>query len=471
MGFFLRIIPLLMVFAAASATAGPVPELLKAVVESGSRPENLKILDQRGHWWLVEGTAEQLAAWPDAKPVPQVPVFEAAATRSWANVTAADPLIQNLVDQVQWTDLLDDVNDIVGWGNRYSYNSNIDTVADSLVVRLGDLGLATEKHQFTLGSSTPFNVIATQTGSIYPDSVFVVCAHYDATSENTSVGTPGADDNASGVTAVLTCARLFAPLNSAYTIKYVLFAGEEQYIVGSQAWASDMAAAGLAIVGAMNVDMIGWWQPGVPFDLEIETNKNSRWMANAITNAADLYTDMSYILHVDDSAWWGDFYSFWQNGFNAVNHEESWDWGDPDFNPNYHSLADLPAGLSEPFMTGSVKIVVAGMATLAQVSQVSGVDVGPVAVHSVRVTAAPNPFNGRTTLHFEYPGRDGVFEVEIFDLSGRRVGLETVTLSDGRGTASWSAKGPSGETLPTGVYLARVAGQGGTGICRLVYVK
>ena len=61
----------------------------------------------------------------------------------------------------------------------------------------------------------------------------------------------------------------------------------------------------------------------------------------AIMNSADLYTGMPYELHIENNAWWGDHWYFWQAGFDAVNHEESYDWDDPDFNPYYHTTQDL----------------------------------------------------------------------------------------------------------------------------------
>ncbi len=445
--------------------------IMRAVVESSETPTGLTVLDQRGHWWLVEGTDAELARWPEAMVIPTPAPAAAQGLRTWQTLTIADPLIQDLVDQVQWPGLIATVNDIVGWGNRHSYHDNIDVVADSLAARFENLGLTTEKHPFEIGGYTRFNVIATQTGSVHPDSVYVICAHYDATSETPQQATPGADDNASGVTGVLTCARLLSGLDTAYSVKYVLFAGEEQFMVGSEAWVSEMAASNLAIVGAMNADMIGWWQEGVPFDLEIETNSHSRWMADAIVNAADLYTDMDYVLHQDDDAWWGDFYRFWQYGYAAVNHEESWDWGNPDFNPDYHTTGDLPANLSEPFMTGCVKVLVAGLAQLVQVNQVSAVESQVVPMGEIQVSAAPNPFNGQTLLSFALDGGSGRHVVEIYDLAGRCVGRESVMMAAGRGQLNWSATGLQGQPLGSGVYLARVTGPQGEGNCRLAYVK
>ena len=228
-----------------------------------------------------------------------------------------------------------------------------------------------------------------------------------------------------------------------------------------------MAAAGLPILGALNFDMIGWWTSGVPFDLEIETNDNSRWLADAICWAADTFTTMPYILHVDNSAYWGDFYRFWQHGYAAVNHEESWDWGDPDFNPYYHSTGDTVDKLSPEFFEGSARIGVAALAALAGAANVSAVPGAPVAG---ALKASPNPFNGRVVISLAADGVEGPLAVGVYDLRGRRVGSVTLAMSGGRGEAHWDARAADGRALPAGVYLARVEAQPEWGTCRITYV-
>ena len=383
-------------------------------------------------------------------------------------VAAPNPAVADLVAQVQAADLMAQVEWIVGLGVRFSQGPGLPAVADSLQAKLGSYGLATEKHYFPMGSLTVPNVIATQVGRVHPDSVFVICAHYDATSQSARYSTPGADDNASGVTAVLTAARLLSTRAVDTTIKYVLFAGEEQGLVGSEHWVADMAAAGLPIVGALNFDMIAWWATGVPFDLEIETNVASRWLADAICFAADQYTTMPYILHVDDSAWWGDFHPFWQHGYHAVNHEEAWDWYDPDFNPDYHSTGDTPDKLSPVFFEGSVRIGVASLAMLAGAGAVSSVPGAPDG--ATALTAGPNPFNGRAVLRLAASGIEGPQAVRMYDLRGRRVAEVTVTLRDGAGETAWDARDATGRALPAGVYLARAEGLPGRPACRVTYV-
>lgn len=448
------------IFCSLNAEAAPP----RAIVHGHEEPPGVTVLDRRGDQWLVTGTSSQLSALPGAQLLGEMP--DAAPTRTFSPVYS--PLIDDLVSQVGADQLIADVEWLVGLGVRFSQVPNIHVVADSLEAKLASFGLETEKHYFPMGSLSVPNVIATKTGVVEPDSVFVFCAHYDAISESPQYNTPGADDNGTGTVALLTAARLLANLQTDYTVKFVLFAGEEQGLVGSQHWVSDMAQAGLPIVGALNYDMMGWWEPGVPFDLEIETNTSSRWLADAVCWAADTYTTMSYILHEDNSIWWGDFYSFWQHGYAAVSHEESWDWYDPDFNPNYHSTNDTVENLSPEFFEGSARIGVAALASLAGVSQVSAVP--EPALVMADLNARPNPFNGRVVLSLAAPGVDGPQALSIFDLRGHRVDEVILNMVGGQGRIQWDARDESGRTVPGGVYLAMAEGLPGRPSCRVVFV-
>jgi hypothetical protein len=439
----------------------------RAIVFGPEPPAGMTVLDHRGDLWLVTGPEDQLAALPGARMLSEF----ATPTPPRTFIPAPSALIDDLVAQVNAVDLISQVEWLVGLGVRFSRSLNIQAVADTLEAKLASYGLATEQHQFPMGSEGNIivpNVIATKTGSVQPDSVFVLCAHYDATSEAAFQDTPGADDNGTGTVTLLTAARLLSTVATDYTVKFVLFAGEEQGMVGSDYWVQDMAAAGLPIIGALNFDMMGWWESGVTFDLEIETNNASRWMADAICWAADTYTTMPYQLHVDDSAWWGDFYRFWQNGYAAVNHEESWDWGDPDFNPYYHTTEDTPDKLSPEFFEGSARIAVAALATLAGVSNTSSIPGRPV--RGVNLSANPNPFNGRVVLSLAAEDVEGPQSVSVYDLRGRRVDEVTLNVHGGMGQVTWDARDKTGRSLPAGVYLALAESLPGRPSCRVTYV-
>ena len=86
------------------------------------------------------------------------------------------------------------------------------------------------------------------------------------------VTAPGADDNGTGTTTVLTAAEILTQHQFEYSIRYICFAGEENGLRGSYDFATWAAAQDLGIVGVLNFDMMGYWTPGVPFDLEIDTS-------------------------------------------------------------------------------------------------------------------------------------------------------------------------------------------------------
>jgi Peptidase family M28 len=104
------------------------------------------------------------------------------------------------------------------------------------------------------------NVVATLRGTTTPDRVYVVSGHYDSrVTDVLDAGSdaPGADDDASGVAAVLELARLFATRPIEATIVFVAVAGEEQGLFGSAFLAQQLKGAGTDVQGMFSNDIIG----------------------------------------------------------------------------------------------------------------------------------------------------------------------------------------------------------------------
>src|SRR5207245_2692363 len=83
------------------------------------------------------------------------------------------------------------------------------------------------------------NTVATLAGTD-PNRVLVVSGHLDSRGTdafNGVVDAPGADDDASGVAAVLELARLLAPQQLRATVVFMAVSGEEQGLYGSRHWA------------------------------------------------------------------------------------------------------------------------------------------------------------------------------------------------------------------------------------------
>jgi len=106
------------------------------------------------------------------------------------------------------------------------------------------------------------NVVATLHGD-QPESAartYVVTGHYDSictNPTNTTCDAPGADDDASGVIAVLEMARVMATRHFDATIVFMTVAGEEQGLYGSDHYAKAAKAAGMDIQGMFSNDIIG----------------------------------------------------------------------------------------------------------------------------------------------------------------------------------------------------------------------
>lgn len=115
--------------------------------------------------------------------------------------------------------------------------------------------------KYMVNSTTNVHVYAVKTGTKYPNKKYIIGAHYDDITFDPVVPDTiyGADDNASGVCAVLEAARLLANMNLDYTVIFVAFDEEERIGVpnrGSVAFADSLYFRGDTVLGVLNVDMI-----------------------------------------------------------------------------------------------------------------------------------------------------------------------------------------------------------------------
>lgn len=98
------------------------------------------------------------------------------------------------------------------------------------------------------------NVIGNLNGTEFADQKVVLCAHIDSV-----LGSPGANDNASGVAAVLEIARAMAREKPERTIEFVVFGAEEPhpYCLGSRFYVSQSRSKLSNIMAVLNFDMVG----------------------------------------------------------------------------------------------------------------------------------------------------------------------------------------------------------------------
>jgi Zn-dependent M28 family amino/carboxypeptidase len=158
------------------------------------------------------------------------------------------------------------------------------------------MGYAISTQDVAVDSKTTRNVIADKAGSgLAPRKVVIVMAHLDSINADAgpSAPAPGADDNASGSTGVLEIARAFQEHSGQHDLRFILFGGEEQGLVGSTHYVARLSAAERSrISAAVNMDMIGSLSGPSPSVL-LEGAAVSQAVIDALADAADTYTGLT----------------------------------------------------------------------------------------------------------------------------------------------------------------------------------
>lgn len=239
-------------------------------------------------------------------------------------------------------------------------------VQNALLDWFDQLGLETYVHHHTgtIGMTDTLqagNVIAIQPGTEFPDEYIIIAAHYDHPDG------PGADDNASGTSGVLECARILSQHQFKRTILYIPFNGEERWMVGSYPFVQKCAREDMNILGVFDMDMIGFW-PGPeygPVTMYSGYSYISQRLFEYYQNVANIYLpEMPTYRFTAKDAYGGDHMCFNIHEYPALY------IGDIEYqaqNPHYHHPSDtIGAGFNcMDLAQGFVKAVVAATAELA----------------------------------------------------------------------------------------------------------
>ena len=233
---------------------------------------------------------------------------------------------------------------------------------------LRNLGLETDFEYYEPFVGTEWrNVIAEQPGLTQPQKIILLTAHIDSRSEIPMSYAPGADDNATGTAGLLIAANVLSQYPFEYTIRYVLFTGEEQGHYGSLDYAAQQRALGANIRAVINLDMIGYNSDASPvYEMHIRPSSiyPEDWeIATTLRDVVNIYSLGLTTQIVQDSWWISDHDSFWDYGYPAV-----WVFEDyENFNPYYHTTNDQIESVNKPYVRDIVRAAVGAAAHLAGV--------------------------------------------------------------------------------------------------------
>ena len=277
---------------------------------------------------------------------------------------------QRLVTHV-WT-----LADTIGERNLWQYQG-LEAAARYVEVTLRDGGYAVTSQTFDVGGKSVRNLATEIVGARRPADMLVIGAHYDSVQ-----GCPGANDNASGVAAVLEIARLLAGQRFERTVRFVAFVNEEPPFfqtahMGSLVYARAAHASAERIVGMLSLETLGYYtdaedsqQYPFPFGLFYPRVGNFIGFVGNLASRRLVHRSLgSFRRHTlfpsEGTAapgWltgigWSDHWAFWQQGYAAIMVTDTALFR---YAP-YHTAADTPEQLDYERMarvvTGLARVV------------------------------------------------------------------------------------------------------------------
>lgn len=223
-------------------------------------------------------------------------------------------------------------------------------------------GYAVDEQRYTTRGITCANLEVMPSGCSSGGRVLVVGAHYD-----TVPGSPGANDNATGVAALLELSRRFAALRLPCEMRFVAFANEEAPFFltqdqGSLRYAARARARGEDIRLMISLETMGCYRdcPGtqayppllryafpdrgnfIGFVSNLRSRPALKRLVKAFRAATDFPAEHIATLAVIPGVAWSDHLSFWRQGYRAVMVTDTAFYR----YPYYHSAEDTPDKVS-----------------------------------------------------------------------------------------------------------------------------
>lgn len=238
--------------------------------------------------------------------------------------------------------------------------AQLNAAADFIETSLTRAGLQPRRDTYELRGQACHNIEVEIRGT--RPEILVVGAHYDSV-----LGSPGANDNASGVAGLLALARRFAGKPCGQTLRFVAFVNEEPpYFqteeMGSFVYAKRCKDRGDRIEAMISLETIayfsdrpksqnypaaglGFFYPSTGNFIGFVGNTKSRTLlrsaVSAFKKARKLPCEGAALPAVVAGGGWSDQWSFWQCGYPAIMVTDT----APFRYPYYHMSSDTPAKL------------------------------------------------------------------------------------------------------------------------------
>lgn len=245
---------------------------------------------------------------------------------------------------------------IMDFGPRYTGSENCSQAGDYIYGAFNKTGLKVRFHHWQYAGFQSRNVEATLEASEKNASIFIISAHYDCTP-----GSLGADDDGSGVAAVLALADVMSSYSFNNTIRFVAFSGEEVGTYGSFCYARDSYKNGDNIKAVLNLDMIGYANSSEGGKkVRFHFPKRSEWMVNSAKKIVGNYENIIDMKVEGRPNYRGsDHQAFIDYGYDAVwiAHTDGYPWA--------NSPEDIPDHLNWSYQVKATKLLLIILSEMA----------------------------------------------------------------------------------------------------------
>jgi Iap family predicted aminopeptidase len=244
-------------------------------------------------------------------------------------------------------------------GERNLYRTkHLVATADYIRAIWGRSGYRVRRHPYQVWGIPCENLDVEILGKDHSDHILLIGAHYD-----TVQGSPGANDNATGIAAILALARAFAGRSCSCTIRFAAFSNEEPPFfqtrhMGSRVYARNCRERDEHIVLMVSLETIGYYSDDAgsqtypfPFGLVypstanfiafVSNVENAQWVKQllaAFRRHAEFPSEGGALWQWIPGVEWSDHWSFWQEGYPAVMITDT----APNRYPHYHASDDTP---------------------------------------------------------------------------------------------------------------------------------
>lgn len=246
----------------------------------------------------------------------------------------------------------------IGERNLTHYRQLMKT-ADYIENRFKRSGYQVEREKFQVNQLDCYNLIVEKKGEKLADEILLVGAHYD-----TALGTPGANDNGSGVAALLYIADQLKDKTFDRTIRLVAFTNEEppyfqrEGQMGSWVHAKNCRQRGDILIGVISLETMGYFsdEPDsqkypaslaafypstgnfIGFVSDLQSRRFLLQTIKHFQQHCDVPVERASLPATVPGVGWSDHWSFWQEGYVGLMVTDT----APFRYPDYHLASDTP---------------------------------------------------------------------------------------------------------------------------------